>query len=139
MTLAANGRWVAIPELFSISGDASYGDTLIDMQQGGNYGNLGVFNSGNIAEQATASVRPALEHRFKDFQFRATYAYGQVWYFDQGNGDPNSQFFTVTQEDSTNQAADVSLALVPGQRRYLGQDLLRMESFRFRPVHSVRV
>ena len=119
--LAANGRWNAIPELFSISGDASYGDTLIDLQEGGNYGNLGVFNSGNIAERATASVRPALEKRFKDFEFRAAYSYGQVWYFDQGEGDPNSQFFTVTQEDSTNQTADVSLALVPGQRRYWGK------------------
>jgi hypothetical protein len=119
--LAANGRWVAIPELFSVSGDASYGDTLIDLQQGGNYGNLGVFNSGNISERATASVRPALEKRFKDFQFRALYEYGQVWYFDQGNGEPNSTFYTVSQEDSTNQAADVSLALVPGQRRYWGK------------------
>lgn len=119
--LAANGRWDAIPELFSVSGDASYGDTLIDLQQGGNYGNLGVFNSGNIAEQATASVRPVLEQRFKDFQFRAAYEYGQVWYFDQGNDETSSTFFTYAQEDSTNQAADVSLALVPGQRRYWGK------------------
>ena len=82
--LAANGRWIAIPELFSVGGDASYGDTLIDSQGGGNYGNLGVFNSGNIAEQATASIRPMLEKRFNDFEFRAAYSYGQVWYLDQG-------------------------------------------------------
>jgi len=121
--LAANGRWNAIPELFFIGANASYGDTLIDSQGGGNYGNLGVFNSGNITEQATASIRPTLQKQFKDFEFRAAYSYGRVWYMDKGKGQAPSdpQFTSYARDDSQNQSADVSLGLIPGQRRYFGK------------------
>jgi hypothetical protein len=122
-SLAANGLWFAIPEWFSIGADASYGDTLIDSQGGGNYGNMGVFNSGNITEQATASIRPTLQKQFKDFQFRAAYSYGQVWYMDKGKGQSQSTpgFSSYARDDSENQSADVSLGLIPGQRAYSGK------------------
>jgi hypothetical protein len=116
--LAANGRWNAIPELFSVSGNASYGDVLIDQQQGGNNGNIGVFNSGNIAEQATASLRPSIRKRFKDFQASAEYVYGRVWYLDQGKGQPSSPLAAFGREDAENQSANVSLGLIPDGGRY---------------------
>ncbi len=62
--LAGNGRWTAIPELFYVDADASYGDTVIDPSQGLNYGGLGIFNQGNLAEQATASISPTLRKQF---------------------------------------------------------------------------
>jgi hypothetical protein len=117
--LAANGRWLAVPELFSISGDASYGEVLIDGTQGGNYGNLGVFNTSNITEQATASVRPSLQKRFRDFEAALNYSYGRVWYLDQGDGDVNE--VGTFGQDSINQTADASLSLVPGARRISGR------------------
>lgn len=116
--LAANGRWNAIPELFSVSGNASYGDVLIDQQQGGNNGNIGVFNSGNIAEQATASVRPAIRKRFNDFEAAAEYVYGRVWYLDQGKGQPSSALAAFGREDAENQSANLSLGLLPDGGRY---------------------
>jgi hypothetical protein len=119
--LAANGRWVAVPELFFVNGVASYGDTLIDTQGGGNYGNLGVFDQGNTAEQATASISPMLQKRFRDAQFEASYSYGRVWYLDEGNGQPVSPFSLYARSDSENQSADVSLGMVPDQRRYFGE------------------
>jgi hypothetical protein len=120
-SLAANGRWNAVPDLFSISGDASYGDVLIDSTQGGNQGNIGVFNPGNVAEQAAASVRPQLRKRFKDFEAVARYSYGRVWYFDQGKGQPTSPIARVSQEDAENQAVDFTLGLVPGESRFSGK------------------
>jgi hypothetical protein len=120
--LSANGRWIAVPELFYVDAQASYGDTLIDPGAGGNYGSLGVFNQGNITEQATASISPTLRKRFKDFEFSASYSYGRVWYLDAGKGnqnDPGFGFFYGA-EDSTDQAADVRLAYVSDGSKFFG-------------------
>jgi hypothetical protein len=128
--LAANGRWVAVPDLFSISGDASYGDVVIDGTQGGNFGNMGVFNTSNITEQATASVRPSLQKRFKDFEAALNYSYGRVWYLDEGKGLVVTEVGTVGQ-DSINQTAEASLALVPGARRISGKAFYTWQDYDF--------
>ena len=103
--LAANGQWSAVPEWFSLRGRASYDDTVIDSRAGANYGGLGIFGSSNLAEVATASVTPVLQHRFNVFEFGADYSYGRTWYLDAGKGQPVAGF--VDQQDSTDQAASV--------------------------------
>jgi len=119
--LMANGRWTAVPGLLFVNGAASYRDVVIDQQQGGNYGNLGVFNSGNIAQQATASVSPGLQKRFKDLQFDASYSYGRVWYLDDGSNQSTAPITRFATQDSENQQARVSLGLVPDARKYAGR------------------
>lgn len=112
--LAANGRWVAVPDLFYIDADATYADAIVDTGRGLNYGNLGVFNAGNLAEQAAASIRPTLRRRFKDVEFEASYSYGRVWYFDEGKGtDPLPVFGEFGTDDSEDQTARVSFGLAP--------------------------
>jgi hypothetical protein len=120
--LDANGRWTAVPELLFVDAQAGYGDTLIDSSEGGNFGGLGVFNQGNIAEQATASISPTLYKRFKDFDFRASYSYGRVWYLDTDQGgqtNPGFGFISGT-EDSTDQSADVRIGYVPSGSNFYG-------------------
>jgi hypothetical protein len=105
--LSANGAWVAIPEWFRVSAQASYDDSVIDPRAGLNYGSLGIFGPGNLVETATASVAPELQHRFGWAEFTARYAYGRTWYLDEGKGQPAVGF--VSNQDSTDQSAYVSL------------------------------
>jgi len=118
--LAANGRWIAVPDLFYLDADASYGDTIIDPAQGLNYGNLGIFGQNNLAEQATASVSPILRRRFSLFDFEASYSYGRVWYLDKGK----SQATTVgvlSYDDSVDQRVAVSLDTAREARKLNGK------------------
>jgi len=119
--LDANGRWTAVPELLLVNGAASYSDVVIDQRQGGNYGNLGVFNSGNTAQKATAAVSPLLQKRFQDLQFDASYSYGRVWYLDVDNDQSGSPITRFATNDSENQQVRVSLGLVPDARKYTGK------------------
>jgi hypothetical protein len=106
--LNANGQWLAIPEWFNVSGQASYGDTVLDPREGLNYGGLGVFGASNLAEVATAGVMPRISHRFNELQFVADYSYGRTWYLDEGKGQPVVGLVS-TREDSEDQSARVSL------------------------------
>jgi hypothetical protein len=110
--LSANGEWVAVPEWFSLSGQASYGDTILDPRNGLNYGGIGVFGGGNLAEVATASVMPRVSHRFNDLQFVADYMYGRTWYLDEGKGLPVVGIVSGGQ-DSEDQTAGVSFGTAP--------------------------
>jgi hypothetical protein len=106
--LEANGEWRAIPEWFSLLGQASYSDSVVDAAQGANYGGLGIFGPGNLAEVASMSVTPRFSHRFGDFQADAHYSYGRTWYLDEGKGQP-PQFGFVGDQDSEDQDASVSV------------------------------
>ena len=103
----ANGRWSAVPEWFSVNGQASYNDSVIDTRAGLNYGGLGIFGPGNLTEVATASVSPVLQHQFNAVEFTAQYSYGRTWYLDEGKGQPVVGF--VTDQDSTDQSAYVGV------------------------------
>lgn len=105
--LGANGNWHAVPEWFSVSGQASYTDGVIDPRDGLNYGGLGIFGPGNLVETAVASVSPLLQHRFNVVEFTAQYTYGRTWYLDEGKGQPTVGF--VSDQDSTDQSAYVSV------------------------------
>jgi len=113
--LSANGQWIAVPEWFAITGQANYGDTVIDPRVGHDYGGLGVFGPNNLTEYASASVSPILKHRFNDFEALAQYTYGQAWYFDQGKGDPVMGF--LQGQDSRDQAARLSFGTADEGRR----------------------
>jgi hypothetical protein len=91
---------------------------VIDISQGGNYGNLGVFNAGNISEQAIASISPMLRHRFRDFAMTASYSYGRVWYLDEDRTLPTSAFSRYARSDSIDQSADLRLDLAPDANKY---------------------
>lgn len=104
--LAANGKWLAVPEWFSVLAGANYSDSVIDPRNGLNYGGLGIFGPGNVTEVATAVVRPLLQHRFNEVEFSAEYSYGRVWYLDEGKGQPLVGF--VSNQDSVDQSASVS-------------------------------
>jgi hypothetical protein len=106
-SLNANGRWYAIPEWISLSGQAGYDDAIIDPGQGINYGDLGVFGPSNLSEIATAGVTPALSHRFGDIRVDAHYSYGRTWYLDEGKGQPVAG--RVSNQDSEDQAAGASV------------------------------
>jgi hypothetical protein len=116
--LAANGRWVAVPDWMFLSGEASIGEVVIDNSQGGNYGNLGVFNAGNISEQAIASISPMLQHRFREFAVTASYSYGRVWYLDEDRSVPTSAFSRYARSDSIDQSADLRLDLAPDANKF---------------------
>lgn len=90
--LEANGEWLAVPEWFALRGQATYGDTIIDSRAGLNYGGLGTFGQGNLAEVATATGSPILRHRFGDLEVVAQYSYGRTWYLDEGKGLAPSAF-----------------------------------------------
>lgn len=106
-SLDANGEWLAIQDWFSLRGNASYTDSVIDPRNGLNYGGLGIFGGGNLAEVAAASVSPVLQHRFNSLEMLAQYSYGRTWYLDEGKGLPVVGF--VTNQDSTDQSAYASL------------------------------
>ena len=121
--LASNGRWTAVPELFYVDADASYADTVIDPSNSLNYGGLGIFNQGNLAEQATASISPTLRKRFGEFEFMASYSYGRVWYLDVGKGqEVEVPTFEVSNlNDSEDQSATVSLGTAGNGRKLNGR------------------
>lgn len=107
--LLANGNYWLVPDWFLVSGQASYGDTIIDPLISYNYGSSGLFNRSNIAERATASITPAINHDFRDFNFYASYTYGRVWYLD--NRDvPESPVFTFFKDNSRDQRAFVQIS-----------------------------
>jgi uncharacterized protein, PEP-CTERM system associated len=106
--LNTNGEWYAVPEWFSLRGRADYRDTVIDPLQGSNYGGVGIFNSGNLTELATASISPVLQHDFSKLHFLAQYQYGRAWYLDEGKGLPTTAGFVLNQ-DSKDQSFQVSL------------------------------
>ncbi len=105
--LSANGQWFAVPEWFSIRGEASYQDGVIDPRVGLNYGGIGVFAPGNLQEVGAASVTPVFRRRVQDFEMVAEYSYGRTWFLDQGRGQPVVGF--VGDEDSTDQSANLAL------------------------------
>jgi hypothetical protein len=118
--LDANGRWTAIPELLYIDGKATYGDTIIDSAQGLNYGGLGMFGQDNLAEQATASVAPTLDKRFRIFEFQATYSYGRVWYLDEGKSQTPATIGVLSNDDSVDQSANVRFGTAREDRKLNG-------------------
>lgn len=104
--LGANGEWNVVPEWFSLRGQATYDDAVIDPRVSANYGGLGIFGAGNLTEYATASLSPLLRHRFGDLEAIAQYTYGRTWYFDEGKGQPVLGF--VSNQDSTDEAVNLS-------------------------------
>jgi hypothetical protein len=107
--LSANGQWYAVPDWFSLQGQASYSDGVIDPRAGLNYGGLGIFGPSNLQEMAAASVSPVLQHRFNQVEFLAQYTYGRTWYLDEGKGQDVPVFGFVTDQDSTDQSANLSV------------------------------
>lgn len=101
--LSANGQWYAVPEWFSLRGQASYSDAVIDPLDGVDYGGIGIFGPGNLSEVAAASVNPVLQHTFNFLAVTAQYSYGRTWYVDEGKGQPTVG--VVTDQDSTDQSA----------------------------------
>ena len=128
--LAANGRWTALREVLFIDAEASYDDAVIDFANGANYGGLGIFDNSNIVEQAAASIGPTVRKRFKDFQFEASYSYGQVWILDRPE-DFDQSFGQVATDDSVDQSANVSFGLVPGNSRLNGSVFYSWENSEF--------
>lgn len=117
--LAANGQWYAVPEWFSLRGQASYYDSVLNPSRSLNYGRLGIFGASNLTDVATASISPVLSHNFNRFQFTAQYSYGWTWYLNEGKGQPTFGF--VTQQDSEDQFAKLSLGTAQDGRRLSGQ------------------
>ena len=104
--LSANGQWFAVPEWFSLRGQAGYEDAVIDPRNGLNYGGIGIFGQDNLQEVATAGLSPILQRRAGAFEFVAQYTYARTWFLDEGKGQPVVGF--VTDEDSTDQSASLS-------------------------------
>jgi hypothetical protein len=108
--LTATGRYQLLEDWFSVSAQATYGDTVVDPLRSYNYGTSGLFNRSNIAERASASITPMLNHDFRDFNLFASYTYGRVWYLDNGTRDvPESPVFTFFKDDSRDQRAYVGI------------------------------
>ncbi len=102
--LAANGRWIAVPDWFFLLGDAAYRDVVIDPAVSANYGRLGIFGPGNTTQVLTASATPVLQRAFGEFEFLTRYSYGRVWHYDVPD-----EYSDVKKQDSVDQAARVSL------------------------------
>ena len=117
--LSANGQWQAIPEWFSLVGQATYGDSILDPRQGLNYGGRGIFGSSNLAEVATASGGPVIQHRFKSFQVLAQYSYGRTWYLDEGKGE--SPTGINLGRDAIDQSANFSIGTAVPDSRVSGR------------------
>ena len=115
----ANGRWTAVPDLFYIDALASITDDVINVADGIDYGGLGIFGQDNLSQQATASIRPTIDKQFGDYSFLAQYAYGRVWYFDQGS-DVNQIGF-IGQDNSRDQNAYVAFGNTGSERKLTGQ------------------
>lgn len=105
--LFANGQWDVVPEWFRLGAIAGYDDTIVDPDRGANYGRLGIFQSGALAERANAAVMPTLSHRFANFDATARYSYGRVWYFEDDDNAASLQQSGAS--DSEDQSARVSL------------------------------
>lgn len=107
--LDANGEWYVVPEWLSLAGQATYGNTILDPAAGSNYGGIGVFGPGNLAEVATASASPVLKHQFGDVQILGQYQYGRTWYLDEGLGLDEPVVGFSSGQDSTDQSAHASI------------------------------
>lgn len=116
---AANGRWIAVPDLFYLDGQASITDAVIDPAVSVNYGGLGLFGPDNLSQQATAGITPTFDKRFGDFNLLAQYSYGRVWYFDEG--DVASEPGFIGQDDSRDQSATVSFGNLESGRKLTGE------------------
>lgn len=111
--LAGNGRWAVAPGWFYLLGDASYRDAVIDPAQSRHFGGLGIFGSSNLAEVATLSVSPTLQHAFGAFEGLARYTYGRLWHFDVPD-----DFDSLQQQDSVDEAARLSFGTREAARPY---------------------
>lgn len=107
--LTASGNYLVVPEWFTIRGQATYSDGVVDPNRSFNYGGVGLFDPTNQNERLAASISPQISHDFRDFRFDASYRYGRVWYLDT-ESDPTSPIFSLYQDDSVDQSALVSLA-----------------------------
>ena len=115
---AANGRWIAVPDLFYIDAQGSITDNVISPLLGTNYGGLGLFGTDNLSQQAVLGVTPTFDRRFGEFNLLALYSYGRVWYFDEG--DNANQVGFLDQDDSRNQRAYVSYGNTESGRKLTG-------------------
>jgi len=115
---AANGRWIAVPDLFYIDAQGSITDNVISPLLGTNYGGLGLFGADNLTQQAALGVTPTFDRRFGEFNLLAQYSYGRVWYFDEG--DNANQVGFLAQDDSRNQGAYVSYGNTESGRKLTG-------------------
>lgn len=116
--LAANGRWIAVTDLFYVDGSAGYFDSVIDPRAGMNPGGAGLLGTDNLAETATATLTPTLRKRFNELEFVALYSYGRVWYIDT----PDSTTTTSNDlEDSTDQFARAAFGTAETDRKLTGQ------------------
>jgi hypothetical protein len=114
----ANGRWIAVPDLFYIDAQGSISDNVISPLLGTNYGGLGLFGPDNLTQQATVGVTPTFDRQFGEFNLLAQYSYGRVWYFDEGNNA--NQIGFLNQDDSRNQSANVSFGNKESGRKLTG-------------------
>ena len=115
---AANGRWIAVPDLFYIDAQGSITDNVISPLLGSNYGGLGLFGADNLTQQATVGVTPTFDRQFGEFNLLAQYSYGRVWYFDEG--DNANQVGFLGQDDSRDQSAYVSVGNKESGRKLTG-------------------
>jgi hypothetical protein len=116
---AANGRWTAVPDLFFVDAQGNITQSPINASAGINYGQIGIFGQDNLSEQATASIAPTLARQFGQYDFFAQYAYGGVWYFDQGSQADRIGF--IGNDNSRNQNATVSVGNQDSGRKLTGQ------------------
>jgi hypothetical protein len=116
---AANGRWTAVPELFFVDAQGSITQNPINASAGIDYGQIGIFGQDNLSQQATASIAPSLQRQLGQYNFFAQYAYGGVWYFDQGSQADRIGF--IGQDNSRNQNATVSFGNQESGRKLTGQ------------------
>ena len=116
---AANGRWTAVPELFFVDAQGTITQNPINASAGIDYGQIGIFGQDNLSQQATASIAPSLQRQLGQYNFFAQYAYGGVWYFDQGSQADRIGF--IGQDNSRNQNATVSFGNQESGRKLTGQ------------------
>lgn len=114
--LAANGQWLAVPEWFAVRGSASYKDVVIDPSISSNYSGRGLFGTGNLAEQAAASIAPLLSRQFGPVDFEAQYRYGRTWILDEGKGVSNRPDTDL--RDSEDQDARVNIGTADRGQSY---------------------
>ena len=106
----ASLTWLAIPDWFNISGDAGYHQRIVDPKRAATSDQL--FNSGNLADAASASVTPEIRHRFGEMDFDARYSYGYVDY-KQSAANFNGAIDPTALDNSRNQTTHVSLGTRP--------------------------
>ena len=106
----ASLTWLAIPEWFDLSGDLGYHQRIVDPKRAATSDRL--FNTGNLADAASASVTPELRHLFGELELDARYSYAWVNYKQNasefaGSVDPQAL------DNSRNQTTHVSLGTRP--------------------------